>query len=68
MNNILRLDDLLATGGSLTAAINLIHKAGGVIHDVFILVELLDLGGRNCIADLYTQTSNVRGFLLNFVT
>lgn len=40
------VDDLLATGGSLKAAISLIEKAGGDIAGTFMLIELAYLEPR----------------------
>lgn len=43
------IDDLLATGGTLRAAVDLISKAGGVPVEAFLLVELSSLEGRKKI-------------------
>lgn len=43
---ILMADDLLATGGTMTAAIDLITRLGGNVVGVAFLVELLFLQGR----------------------
>jgi adenine phosphoribosyltransferase len=39
-------DDLLATSGSLRAAIHLIEELGGIIASISVVVELSSLGGR----------------------
>ena len=44
---ILIVDDLLATGGSLKAAIDLIKKAGGIVDGCLVVMELSSLNGRN---------------------
>ena len=44
--SVLILDDLLATGGTAEATVNLIRQLGGEIAGVGFLVELLGLGGR----------------------
>ena len=44
--NVLMLDDLLATGGTMAAACKLIEKIGGKIVAVAFLVELPELAGR----------------------
>ena len=44
---VLVIDDLLATGGTLAAACQLIEKAGGKIIGCAVLVELLFLKGRD---------------------
>jgi len=48
---ILLLDDLLATGGSMVAGARLIQKAGGMVKHVFVLVELVELGGRALVEE-----------------
>lgn len=40
------VDDLLATGGSLSAANALIRKVGGVVLESLVVIELLELEGR----------------------
>jgi len=44
--NILVVDDLLATGGTTKAVIDLISKLGGRIIGIAFLIELLPLKGR----------------------
>jgi adenine phosphoribosyltransferase len=41
------VDDLLATGGTARAAIDLVHACGGAVAGVGVLIELLDLRGRD---------------------
>lgn len=43
---VLLLDDLLATGGTVAAAAELIAKVGGQIVGALFLIELAGLGGR----------------------
>jgi adenine phosphoribosyltransferase len=43
---VLIVDDLLATGGTLNATVNLVRKLGGDIVEAAFLVELEFLGGR----------------------
>ncbi len=43
---VLVVDDLLATGGTMLAACNLVERLGGVIVGLAFLVELSFLGGR----------------------
>ncbi|MFC1951241.1 adenine phosphoribosyltransferase [Chloroflexota bacterium] len=43
---ILIVDDLLATGGTMSAVIELVEKLGGVIDGIAFVVELTFLGGR----------------------
>ncbi|UCD80654.1 MAG: adenine phosphoribosyltransferase [Desulfobacterales bacterium] len=43
---VIIVDDLMATGGTITAAANLVEKLGGVIVECAFVVELPDLKGR----------------------
>jgi adenine phosphoribosyltransferase len=43
---VLIVDDLLATGGTARAAVDLVKKLGGEVHAVAVLIELADLKGR----------------------
>ncbi|EFO16645.1 adenine phosphoribosyltransferase [Loa loa] len=45
-SKILLVDDVLATGGSLKAAISLVEKAGGDVAEAFTLIELAYLEPR----------------------
>jgi adenine phosphoribosyltransferase len=47
---VLVVDDVLATGGTLGAAIALVEAAGGVVTAVSVIIELAELGGRQRIA------------------
>jgi adenine phosphoribosyltransferase len=47
---VLVVDDVLATGGTLGAAIALVEGAGGVVAAVSVIIELAALGGRERIA------------------
>jgi adenine phosphoribosyltransferase len=46
---VLLVDDLLATGGTVKATIELIEKLGGVVAGCAFLIELDDLHGRDKI-------------------
>lgn len=50
--NVLLIDDLIATGGTCGASINLIKKLGGHIVEAAFIVELPDLKGREKIKDV----------------
>ncbi|MCX8032832.1 MAG: adenine phosphoribosyltransferase [Thermoleophilia bacterium] len=43
-------DDLLATGGTARAKIELVERAGGVVAGLAFLIELTELGGRERLA------------------
>ena len=44
---VLIVDDLLATGGTMTACVDLVKSLGGEVVGVAVLIELLGLGGRD---------------------
>ena len=44
---VLIVDDLLATGGTVSAVIDLVEKLGGEIADITFLIELTFLKGRD---------------------
>lgn len=44
---VLIVDDLIATGGTVAATVQLVKKLGGIIHGVAFLIELTQLRGRN---------------------
>ena len=46
---VLILDDLIATAGTMSAAINLIKKLGGQVVECAVIIELPDLHGREKI-------------------
>jgi adenine phosphoribosyltransferase len=48
-STILMVDDLLATGGTMAAACELVEKLGGQIHALTFLIELTSLPGREKI-------------------
>lgn len=45
------VDDVLATGGTASAAVELVRRAGGDVVAVVVAIELTALGGRARIAD-----------------
>jgi len=47
---VLLVDDVLATGGTLIAALELIHDLNGNIGEIVVLLEIADLGGRERIS------------------
>lgn len=49
-SRVLMIDDLLATGGTMSAACKLIEKIGGCVAAVVFLIELSDLAGREKLA------------------
>ncbi|SDG59841.1 adenine phosphoribosyltransferase [Klenkia brasiliensis] len=47
---VLLVDDVLATGGTLGAAVGLVEQLGAVVSAVAVVVELPALGGREALA------------------
>ena len=50
---VLIVDDLLATGGTMTATIDLVEQSGGEVVGLAFIIELLDSEGRKRIGDKY---------------
>ena len=55
-SRVLVVDDLLATGGTLQAAVELVENCGGTVVGVGLVIELNGLGGRDLLGnyDLYS--------------
>lgn len=49
---VLLVDDLLATGGTAEAGINLIERLGGEVIGCAFVIDLPDLGGRKVLEDM----------------
>lgn len=45
-------DDLLATGGTISTAVNLVRQLGGEVVGALFLIELSDLNGRAKLPDI----------------
>lgn len=48
---VLVIDDVLATGGTASAAVRLVEALGGVVVGVGVVIELEPLGGRERLGD-----------------
>jgi adenine phosphoribosyltransferase len=48
---VLIVDDLLATGGTARATVDLVKRLGGEVHALAFLIELVGLNGRERLAD-----------------
>ena len=55
-SQVLMVDDLLATGGTMVAACELVEQLGGQIAGLTFLIELADLNGRDSLSqyDIHT--------------
>jgi adenine phosphoribosyltransferase len=58
--NVLLIDDLLATGGTVKANIELIEKQGGRIVGIGFLIELDYCGGRKALGNKYEVFSLIK--------
>jgi adenine phosphoribosyltransferase len=47
---VLIVDDLLATGGTARATVDLVKQIGGIVEGVAFLIELVALNGREKLA------------------
>ena len=55
-SNVLVVDDLLATGGTVEACCRLVEQAGGRVAGCAFLIELAGLGGARRIAQYKTAS------------
>ncbi len=55
-DRVLIIDDLLATGGTMKAAIKLVEMLGGEVVGALFLIELTDLKGREALKDYYVES------------
>jgi adenine phosphoribosyltransferase len=56
---VLIIDDVLATGGTAAATAELVERLGGKVVGIAVLIELAELGGRERLAG-YHVTSLLR--------
>lgn len=55
-DHVVLVDDLLATGGTSKAAIQIIEKCGGIVDKLIFLIELEDLKGRELLEGYQVDT------------
>lgn len=61
-DNVLLVDDLIATGGTAEAAVKLIRLLGGKISAACFVIDLPDLGGTQKIRDLGIEVITLCSF------
>jgi adenine phosphoribosyltransferase len=59
MANILLIDDVLATGGTIAAAASLVKRAGAHVAGALVLLEITELLGRNKLSACHIQTKSL---------
>jgi adenine phosphoribosyltransferase len=60
--NVLLLDDLIATGGTATAAAQLLVSAGAVVVSACFVIDLPGLGGAARLRDAGTAVHSLLSF------
>ena len=55
-DRVLLVDDVVATGGTIKAAANLVERLGGKVEGIALLIALKELGGLEKIKDYDTFT------------
>ncbi len=59
---VLVIDDLIATGGTMLAACQLVERLGGVVVECASVIDLVDLGGSKIVQSNGQQTYSVCSF------
>ena len=55
-DSIVMFDDLIATGGTLIAAANLVRRMGAHVHEAAAIIDLPELGGSKRLRDMLVPT------------
>lgn len=61
-DRILIIDDLIATGGTASAATQLVRDAGGTVVGASFIVDLPDLGGRGRLEGMGVEVRTLMSF------
>jgi adenine phosphoribosyltransferase len=64
-DSLLLIDDLIATGGTLLAAVTLARRMGATIHEAAAIIDLPQLGGSQLLQDMGIPTFSLTQFDLN---
>ncbi|TWI53700.1 adenine phosphoribosyltransferase [Pseudomonas duriflava] len=64
-DKVLLIDDLIATGGTLIAASNLIARMGASVYEAAAIVDLPELGGSKRLQDMGIPTFSLTEFALS---
>uniref|UniRef100_A0A7C1WQH5 Adenine phosphoribosyltransferase n=1 Tax=Pseudomonas graminis TaxID=158627 RepID=A0A7C1WQH5_9PSED len=63
-DSVVMFDDLIATGGTLVAAANLIRRMGAKVHEAAAIIDLPELGGSQRLRDMGIPTFCLTEFAL----
>lgn len=63
-DSVVMFDDLIATGGTLVAAANLIRRMGAKVHEAAAIIDLPELGGSQRLRDMEIPTFCLTQFTL----
>jgi adenine phosphoribosyltransferase len=63
-DSVVMFDDLIATGGTLVAAANLIRRMGAKVHEAAAIIDLPELGGSKRLRDMEIPTFCLTEFAL----
>lgn len=61
-DNVLLIDDLIATGGTAVAAVSLIRRTGARVAHAGFVIDLFDLGGAEKLRDLGVKVESLMLF------
>ena len=64
-DSVVMFDDLIATGGTLIAAANLIRRMGAKVHEAAAIIDLPELGGSKRLHGLEISTFCLTEFALD---
>lgn len=63
-DSVLLIDDLIATGGTLIAAVNLVRRMGAKVYEAAAIIDLPELGGSQKLQDMGIPTFCLTQFSL----
>ena len=64
-DSVLLMDDLIATGGTLIAAANLVKRMGASVYEAAAIIDLPELGGSTKLSDTGISTFTLTAFALD---
>lgn len=59
---VLLVDDLIATGGTARAAVQLLRQAGGIVEQAAFVIDLPELGGASLLEQAAVKVTALVGF------